>query len=166
MPIKSLAQKISQIKEKYADAKPMILPPIGDEEIKRCSRNLTGYGFPPIPQGYAEFLKICNGYAFDCVELYGTESVTEEGSSFTLQEDIGRETFDRRKYYEEYCERSGSNLLWFGRDVCGNFFTYDDKTGKYQRRAHDAIGHIYSEYDTRAGRRNSAAGCPPDCPAG
>jgi hypothetical protein len=146
MKIKTLAEKIRRIKEKYADLPPMFLPPASDEEIKRHSRLLTGYCFPPIPQGYAEFLKICNGYAFDCVELYGTESV-EEGLSFPLQ-DIGRMTFDMGKYYEEYCERSGTSLLWFGMDVCGDFFTYDDKTGKYQHRAHDEIGYVYFECGT------------------
>jgi hypothetical protein len=140
--IKSLAQKIGQIKSKFADSEPLIPPPIGDEEIEMCSSYLTGYGFPPIPQGYAEFLKICNGYAFDGVELYGTEFAKEKGSSFILK-DLGDITFDMckeyeefLKEYEEFLEVSGKNLLWFGKDACGDSFTYDNKTGNYQHRSH------------------------------
>ena len=147
MHITSLVQKISQIKEKYADAKPMINPPVGDEEIERCSRNLTGHGFPAIPQGYAEFLKICGGYAFDGVELYGTEPVTEEGSSYTL-DSLCDMTFDFRKRYEDVCEVSGEGLLCFGSDVCGDYLTYNDKTGKYQHRSHEGLAHVYFECDT------------------
>jgi len=145
--IKTLTQKINRIKEEYADLPPMILPPADDEEIKRHSRMLTGYGFPPIPHGYAEFLKVCDGYAFDGVELYGTESVTEEGSTFILH-DIGSMTFKMNKRYEEYCEQSNKSLLWLGSDAGGNYYTYDDKTGKYQLRSHESIGEVYFEYGT------------------
>jgi hypothetical protein len=146
MQIKTLAQKISQIKRKYADIKPMILPPISDEEIEWCSGCLAGYGFPPIPQGYAEFLKICNGYAFDGVELYGTETAREKGSSYMLK-DIAAVTFEMYKDYGEEYEL-GKSLLWFGSDVCGDYLTYDDKTGMYQHRSHESIVHVYFKCET------------------
>jgi hypothetical protein len=41
MQIKSLAQKIGQIKEEYADIKPMILPPV---EYARVSATEFVYG--------------------------------------------------------------------------------------------------------------------------
>jgi hypothetical protein len=146
MQIKSLAQKISRIKKRFADIGAMIVPPIGDEEIEMCSMYLTGYGFPPIPQGYAKFLKICNGYAFDGVELYGTEPAREKGSSYMLQ-DIAAVTFEMYKDYGEEYEL-GKSLLWFGRDVCGDYLTYDDKTGNYQHRSHESKVHVYFECDT------------------
>jgi len=146
MQLNSLEQKISRIKEEYADL-PMILPPACDDEVERHSRFLTRNGFPPIPQGYAEFLKICNGYAFNSAELYGTGSVTKEGSSFTLL-DIASLTFERNKYYEEYSGLSGKTLLWFGSDIDGDYFTYDDKTCKYQRRSHECLSDVWEEYDT------------------
>ena len=147
MQINSLEQKIRRIKEEYTDLL-IILPPACDDEIERHSRLLTGNGFPPIPQGYAEFLKICNGYAFNCAELYGTGSVTQEGSSFTLL-DIASFTIEMNKLYEEYGGLSGKTLLWFGSDVCGDhFITYDDKTGKYQRRSHECLSDVWEEYDT------------------
>ena len=144
--IKTLEQKISQIKRKYADIKPMILPPISDEEIEWCNGCLTGYGFPLIPQGYAEFLKICNGYAFDGVELYGTEPAREKGSSYTLK-DIAAVTFEMYKYYGEEYEL-GKSLLWFGKDACGDYLTYDDKTGMYQHRSHEIIEYDLFNCDT------------------
>ena len=146
MQIKSLAQKISRIKKRFADIGAMIVPPIGDEEIEMCSMYLTGYGFPPLPQGYAEFLKICNGYAFDGVELYGTEPTREKGSSYMLK-DIASVTFEMYKDYGEEYELSKS-LLWFGRDACGDYLTYDDKTGMYQHRSHESKVHVYFECDT------------------
>jgi hypothetical protein len=146
MQIKSLAQKIIQIKKKYRYLGVMIPPPIGDEEINRCSECLTGYGFPPIPQGYAEFLKICNGYAFDGVELYGTERVKEKGSSYTLRDICGM-TFNMHKEYGDEYELCKS-LLRFGKDVCGDYLTYDDKTGNYQHRSHESFVHVYFQCDT------------------
>jgi hypothetical protein len=147
--IKSLAQKISQIKRRFADLEPWFPPPIGDEEIEMCSRCLTGYGFPPIPQGYAEFLKICNGYAFDGVQLYGTEFAKKRGSSLKL-EALSNITFDMCKRYEEeeFLEVSGKNLLWFGSDACGDYFTYDNKTGNYQHRSHEIPSYVFFECDT------------------
>ena len=144
--IKTLAQKISQIKRKYADIEPMFLPPISDEEINMCNRCLTKNSFPPIPQGYAEFLKICGGYAFDGVQLYGTKIVKEKGSSFTLK-DIAAVTFEMYKDYGEEYEL-GKSLLWFGSDACGDYLTYDDKTGMYQHRSHESIVHVYFKCDT------------------
>ena len=146
MGIKTLAQKLSQIKKRYRKLEPMILPPIDDEEIMRCSRYLTKNSFPPIPQGYAEFLKICSGYAFDGAELYGTKNVKEKGSSFTL-EDITAVTLEMHKDYGEEYEL-GKSLLWFGRDACGDYLTYDEKTGEYQHRSHESIVHIYFKCDT------------------
>jgi len=144
--IKTLAQKINQIKRRYANIEPMILPPISDEEINMCNRCLTKYSFPPIPQGYAEFLKICGGYAFDGVQLYGAKRVKEKGSSFTLK-DIAAVTFEMYKDYGEEYEL-GKSLLWFGSDACGDYLTYDDKTGMYQHRSHESIVHVYFKCDT------------------
>jgi len=144
--IKTLAQKISQIKRRYSDTNPMILPSIDDEEINRCSRCLTEKSFPPIPQGYAEFLKICGGYAFDGVQLNGTKRVKEKGSSFILN-DIAAETFEMYKDYGEEYEL-GKSLLWFGTDACGDYLTYDDKTGMYQHRSHESKVHVYFECET------------------
>jgi len=121
------------------------LPPISDEEINMCNRCLTKYSFPPIPQGYAEFLKICGGYAFDGVQLYGAKRVKEKGSSFTLK-DIAAVTFEMYKDYGEEYEL-GKSLLWFGSDACGDYLTYDDKTGMYQHRSHESIVHVYFKCD-------------------
>jgi hypothetical protein len=144
--IKTLAQKISRLKKRFADIGAMIVPPTGDEEIERCSIYLTGYDFPPIPQGYAEFLKICGGYAFDGVQLYGTKRVKEKGSSFILK-DIAAVTFEMYKDYGEEYEL-GKSLLWFGSDICGDYLTYDDKSGMYQHRSHESKVHVYFKCDT------------------
>lgn len=125
----------------------MIVEPNTGEDLILCDIDLSDQDFPEIPCEYADFLKICGGFAFDSLELYGTDIVSDPETGFELT-DIVSATEDFNEYYvEEGYLEINHPLLCFGR-WNGDYFTYDSQTGKYQVRSHECISDIWDEYDS------------------
>ncbi len=123
----------------------MVARPASAEDLVFCDTDLIALDFPELPGEYIDFLKICGGLAFDSMELYGTDIVTDSETDFQLI-DIVTATEDFNDYYVD----GGSlddPLLCFGR-WNGDYFTYDPQTAKYQVRSHECISDIWNEYDT------------------
>jgi len=55
----------------------MIPRPASEEDIAQCQKELIELGLEPLPQGYIDFLKKNNGLAWNGVEFYSTDQVTE-----------------------------------------------------------------------------------------
>lgn len=126
----------------------MVPRPATDEDLEICNTELRDSDFPEIPEDYAGFLKVCMGFAFNGVELYGPDNITDRETGFTLM-DIIEATEDFNEHYvdEGYIDIDYP-LLCFGRQN-GDYFTYDPQTCKYQLRDHeDACNTVWGEYDT------------------
>lgn len=103
----------------------MIVRPATAEDIKWANNELENSGLPSIPTGYADFLKHCNGFAFNGVELYGTDIVTDPETNFQL--------IDIVSFSEQQLEVFNERLLFFGR-VDDDIFTFNPGTGNYETR--------------------------------
>lgn len=121
----------------------LFAPPALTREIEQCNNNLNELKLPLLPDGLIAFLKIWNGFAWNSVEIYGTESVTEKDSNFTLN-DIVSASDDFKKYYGDILP---GDYLCFGRQN-GDYYTYNPENGKYEVRSHEWIADIWDEYDS------------------
>jgi len=125
----------------------LLAPAATSDDLFLCDCELSNNDYPVLPNDYANFLKIYGGYAFDSVELYGTDEVTDDEEDFTLL-DIVSATIDfNSEYVDEGYLDIDYYLLCFGRQN-GDYFTYDPVTAKYQMRSHECITDIWDEYDT------------------
>jgi hypothetical protein len=119
----------------------MIPRPATDEDIALCQEDLAESGFPPLPADYVAFLQICNGAAFNGVELHGTDIVTDNETNFQLIDIV---SFNEDIPFLE--EMEYLKLLFFGRSD-EDIFTYNPETQKYEAR--DITGFdIWDDYDT------------------
>src|SRR5690606_818519 len=85
-----------------------------------------------------DFLKHCNGFAFNGVELFGTDIVTDPETGFQLI-DIVSYTEQQLEYYDE-------ELLYFG-CVDDDIYTYNPRSQKYETR--DISGfEVYDEFES------------------
>ena len=138
---------IKQLNTLAENGSAMIVRPASAEDLVLCDTDLSDLDYPELPDEYADFLKICGGFAFNSAELYGTDIVTNTETNFQLI-DIVTATDDFNDYYVDggYLDLDYP-LLCFGQ-WNGDYFTYDPQTGKYQVRSHECIGNIWDEYDS------------------
>ena len=78
---------------------------------------------PSLPADYIEFLKICNGYAFNGVYFYSTDMVTDPETDFTLDDIVSIND------YNDY--RDLGNKLIVGRSD-EDLYVYDADNQKYE----------------------------------
>jgi hypothetical protein len=103
----------------------MIVRPATDKDIIWVNNELKNSELPELPLDYVAFLKRCNGFAYNGVEILGTDIVTDLHSNFQLI-DIVSFSENQKDYYD-------NNLLYFGR-VDDDLFTYNPETTKYEIR--------------------------------
>lgn len=116
----------------------MIVRPVTAEDIKWANNELENSNLPLIPTGYADFLKHCNGVAFNGVELYGTDIVTDPQTNFKL--------IDIVSFSEQQLELFNDQLLYFGR-VDDDIFTFNPAVEKYETRDITSF-EIWNEYNS------------------
>jgi hypothetical protein len=117
-----------------------------DEDIAQCNASLESLGLPVLPEDYVSFLQtICNGLAWNGIEIYGTGVVSEPAGSAGYQlMDIVTKT-DEGDYH--YWERLEVDCIYFGRSD-EEVFTYNTETKKYEARDLSYIPDVYEEHDT------------------
>jgi tetratricopeptide (TPR) repeat protein len=127
-------------------------PPASASGIEACDAKLKRLKLPALPDDYVRFLYLANGFAFNSVELFGTDAVPFPETAFTLA-DIADESQSFRYSYvdvfgpaddEEHIRR---NPLCVGR-MDGDYLLYNPDTRKYQLRSHEMITDILGEYGT------------------
>jgi len=129
------------------DCYPMIPRPDTSKDIKMCNANLKELALPELPKDYIKFLKIWGGYAYDGIELYGTDHVYDPEEDYALI-DIVTATEDFNDYYVDSVEPWLEDAeLCIGRQN-GDYFTYNPEMQKYLVRSHECITDIWDEYDT------------------
>ncbi len=64
----------------------MIVRPATDEDIAFCNEDLKDMEFPSLPEGYVDFLKMLNGFAWNGIEFYSTDQVTDEETGYILSD--------------------------------------------------------------------------------
>lgn len=115
----------------------MVVRPVTAEDIKWANDELEHVNLPAIPSGYVDFLRHCNGFAFNGVELFGTDVVTDPETDFQL--------IDIISFSEENWEHYNERLLYFGR-VDDDIYTYNPAIEKYEIRDITSF-EVWDQYD-------------------
>lgn len=120
----------------------MIVRPATDEDIALCNKDMTQIEFPLLPEGYTGFLTQLNGFAWNGIEFFSTDRVTDPQTNYTLN-DIVSANEDFVEYNEglERCVllgRADDDLYVYntqnrqyevldltGRDVMEDFATFE-----------------------------------------
>lgn len=123
----------------------MVVCPASEEDIKEIIEDLQDNDMPSLPEDYIEFLKNCNGFAFNGVELFGTDIVTDTESGFQLI-DIVSFNIEQQSLFEDYL--IDFDLLFFGR-VDDDIYTFDVQNSVYQVRDITSfdVWDEYSDFD-------------------
>lgn len=116
----------------------MIVRPATAEDIEWANNELKKSNLPSIPNDYADFLRHCNGFAFNGVEMYGTDNITDNVTNFQL--------IDIVSFSEQQSEFYNDQQLYFGR-VDDDIFTFNPAVAKYETRDISSF-EIWDQYDS------------------
>jgi hypothetical protein len=112
-----------------ATKNPMIVRPATDEDISLCNQDLSDCE-PNIslPDGYVQFLKMLNGFAWNGIEFFSTDQVTNTETDYTLL-DIVSANEDFQEYYEGF-----TYMVHLGQ-ANDDVYVYNTKNGRYEIRS-------------------------------
>lgn len=121
-------------------AAPMIVRPATGEDIRLCNKDLLKMKFPLLPEGYAAFLGMLNGFAWNGVEFFSTDQVTDTESAFTLPDIVtANEDFTE-------CNQGLEHCLCLGR-ADEDLYVYNTTSGRYE--ALDMTGRdVMEDFET------------------
>jgi hypothetical protein len=122
----------------YCDSA-MLPRPATEKDIADCNKDLAELAMPALPADYAELLRQCNGMAWNGVELYGTDRVTDNSDGFVLI-DIVSNSDAQDDYFAERIDVY--EALYIGRSD-EEFFIYNAENKKYEiydRSGMDVVG--------------------------
>jgi hypothetical protein len=99
----------------------------------------------PLPPGYAEFLKTCNGFSWNSVEFWGTGEASEKGDdSYRLMDTVTmNDDLDSR-----YAENLDAELFYLGR-ADEDIYVYTTEAKRYEVRSmEEACRETYESFET------------------
>jgi hypothetical protein len=123
------------------DADPMIVRPATDKDIKLCNKDFAKCGFGvSLPAQYAEFLKLLNGFAWNGIEFFSTDQVTDPETNYTLNDIVSaNEDFSVHNEGLRHC-------VLLGR-ADDDLYVYNTQNGRYE--VLDMTGRdVIDEYET------------------
>ena len=118
----------------------MIVRPATADDLSLCQRYMSELEYPPIPQEYADFLSKLNGFAWNGIQIHGTDQVTNPVNNFTLKDIV-----TANEDFYEYCE-GFEHYFYFG-DAGEWFYIYNTESKRWgvMERSGRAV---LKEYDT------------------
>jgi hypothetical protein len=146
-----------------------ICRPAADDDIKRCNRDLDACALNPLPvssaegakrtkvplpEDYAAFLKICNGFSWNGIQFWGTDMVTEEGNVGLKESAAGFKLMDIASMSDEYDTRYYDNheteMLYLGRSD-DDIYVYNFGEKRYEIRSmEEGCGEANEDFPTFA----------------
>ena len=131
---------IEDILKKLADDDgAMIVRPASSKDLAQCQKDMAEIGLPPVPQGYIDFLREVNGFAWNGIEFFSTDQVTDPESNYTLN-DIVTANEDFSEYNDDL---EGCVLLGRADD---DLYVYNTANEKYEFL--DFTGHdVMEDFD-------------------
>jgi len=133
---------IDDILNAVVDEGAMIVRPASQKDLKLCQKDMVEMEFPSIPQGYAGFLGKLNGFAWNGIEFFSTDQVTDTDTGYTLNDIVSaNEMFVKYNEGFKHCVflgRADDDLYVYnthsqryevmdmtGRDVMEDFETFE-----------------------------------------
>ena len=131
---------IEDILKKLADDEgAMIVRPASSKDLAQCQKDMAEIGLPPVPHGYIDFLREVNGFAWNGIEFFSTDQVTDPVSNYTLN-DIVTANEDFAEYSDDL---AGCVLLGRADD---DLYVYNTSNEKYE--VLDFTGHdVMEDFD-------------------
>ena len=131
---------IEDILKKLADDEgAMIVRSATSKDLAQCQKDMAEIGLPPIPHGYIDFLREVNGFAWNGIEFFSTDQVTDPVSNYTLN-DIVTANEDFAEYSDDL---AGCVLLGRADD---DLYVYNTANEKYE--VLDFTGHdVMEDFD-------------------
>jgi TPR repeat protein len=143
---KSAVDKLLDYFKKNDDSA-WVCRPATDEDIAQCKRDLAELALEPLPPAYAEFLKTCNGFAWNGVEFWGTDQAGEEGDDSYRLMDIVAMNDDLDERYSANLE---TELFYLGR-ADEDIYVYATEAKRYEARSmEEACSEVYESFETFA----------------
>jgi len=102
----------------------MIPRPASNKDISLCIEDLSTLELETLPDDYVRFLRLCNGFAWNGIEFYGSDRVTDIETNFTLM-DIVSITDNMVDIYEMY------ECLFLGQSD-EDIFCFNSESQKYE----------------------------------
>lgn len=124
-----IADIIEKLKDEPAA---MIVRAASSKDLAQCQKDMAEIQLAPIPQGYIDFLRNVNGFAFNGIEFYSTDNVTDPESEYTLI-DVVTANEDFAEYNEDL-----AHCVLLGR-ADDDLYVYNTQTQKYE--VLDFTGH-------------------------
>ena len=106
----------------------MIVRPATAKDLKQCQKEMKEMSFPPIPQGYCDFLSMLNGFAWNGIEFFSTDQVTDPETNFMLNDIVSA-----NEHFVEVNDDflSASDYVLLGRSDM-DIYVYNTKNGRYE----------------------------------
>jgi len=116
----------------------MIVGPASPKDLAQCQKDMAEIELAPVPQGYIDFLRNVNGFAWNGIEFYSTDQVTDPETEYTLNDIVSA-----NEDFFEYNDIPDIVLLGRADD---DLYVYNTVTKKYD--VLDFTGHdVMEEYD-------------------
>ena len=121
----------------------MIPRPASKKDLKLCQKDMADMDFPPLPQEYADFLAKLNGFAWNGIEFYSTDQVTDPETNYMLCDIVSaNESFVIQN--EGFLEVK--NYVMLGRSD-EDIYVYNTTNGRYEVLDRDGRD-VMEKYET------------------
>ena len=106
----------------------MIVRPATSDDLNLCQEDMVEMEMPLIPKGYVDFLSKLNGFAWNGIEFFSTDQVTDPETDYRLNDIVSEN--------ENFVD-SNENLLevdyyvFLGR-ADDDLYVYNTKNGRYE----------------------------------
>jgi len=140
--MKTIDDVLNKITE--VDSGVMIVRPATDEDIKLCNKDFKDSGLTvSLPDEYAAFLQRLNGFAWNGIEFFSTDQVTDPNTKYMLNDIVSaNEDFTEQNEGLAHCVQLGR--------ADEDLFVYNTENGKYE--VLDMTGRdVMDEYETFEG---------------
>ena len=117
------------------DSGAMIVRPASSKDLAMCQKDMAEIGLPAIPQGYIDFLREVNGFAWNGIEFFSTDQVTDPETDYMLN-DIVSANEDLTDYSDDF---QGMVLLGRADDDLYVYNTANEKYEVLDFTAHDVM---------------------------
>lgn len=126
-----LTELLDQLRD---DDAALIVESATSGELAQCQKDLAEAEFPTMPDGFVDFLHLCNGFAWNGVEFFSTYEIEVEPDEDEADDDDDPYVLPdivtaNEDFVDDYDELPGKLLI--GRSD-EEFYLYDFESGLYQ----------------------------------
>jgi hypothetical protein len=113
------------------DKNAMIANPATESDIYSYSKELTSSGFAAIPESYAGFLRICDGFAWNSFEFWGISEVffDDDLEGYRIMDLLTMNVLSGDRYHKE----TDALVIYLGRSL-NDIYIYNSGSGAFEIR--------------------------------